>query len=123
MFGKFSLDSLALAAFGVDAESFKNAESAFVKNASRILTNTFLDMALIFLKFIPGVPFLLGFFKINIIKLKQTKIFIDMIIKTIEDRRQTKERKNDMIDLMMDCIIEKSMADENDNQFETFPTK
>ena len=68
MFGKFSLDSLALAAFGVDAESFKNAESAFVKNASRILTNTFLDMALFFLKFIPGVPFLLGFFKTSATK-------------------------------------------------------
>ena len=116
VFGKFSLDALASAAFGVNAESFTNDKSVFVKNAARIFTNTRLDTALFALKLIPGVPVLFNLFKINIFKPKQTKFFVDVIMQTIKNRKQTKERKNDMIDLMMDCIKEESILDDNPNE-------
>ena len=35
-FGKYSMDSIASCAFGVDAESFDNPQSKFVKNARDI---------------------------------------------------------------------------------------
>ena len=34
VFGKFSMDTIASCAFGVDAQSFSSTESEFVKNAS-----------------------------------------------------------------------------------------
>ena len=118
VYGKFSLDSLASAAFGVDAESFANNKSVFVKNASRMFTNTQLDTVLFSLKLIPGIKSLCKFFKINIFKPKATKFVVDVIMQTIKTRRQTNERKNDMIDLMMDCIKEESKSVENEDQHE-----
>jgi len=116
VFGKFSLDSLASAAFGVDAESFTNEKSVFVKNAAKMFINDRLDTALIALKFIPGIPFVFEFFKININKPKETKYFVDVITQTINTRRQTQERKNDLVDLMMDCIKEESKCDEQEDE-------
>merc|ERR1712130_53283 len=46
--GKFSLDTLASCAFGVDGQSFEDKESVFVNNASRIFTNTKMDQFKIF---------------------------------------------------------------------------
>ena len=55
VFGKFSLDALASAAFGVDGESFTNKESLFVKYAARIFEQTKLDMIIFSLRMIPGL--------------------------------------------------------------------
>ena len=54
VFGKFSLDALASAAFGVDGESFTNKDSLFVKYAARIFEATKLDMTIFSLRMIPG---------------------------------------------------------------------
>ena len=35
-FGKFSMDTIASCAFGMDAESFTNTESKFVQNARSV---------------------------------------------------------------------------------------
>ena len=37
-------------------------------------------------------------------KPKETKFFKDIILQTIEHRRKTNHRENDLIDLMLDCI-------------------
>ena len=54
-FGKFSLDSLASCAFGMDAQSFTDKNSVFVKYSARIFQNTLLDNLTAFSRFIPGV--------------------------------------------------------------------
>ena len=54
VFGKFSLDALASAAFGVDGESFTNKDSLFVKYAARIFEATKFDMTIFSLRMIPG---------------------------------------------------------------------
>ena len=46
--GKFSLDTLASCAFGVDGQSFEDKESVFVNNAARIFSNTKMDQFKIF---------------------------------------------------------------------------
>ena len=53
-----------------------------------------------------GVPELLSFFKIDTNKPQETKFFKDVIMQTIKMRRESKERKNDLIDLMLDAIKE-----------------
>merc|ERR1712172_383676 len=69
--GKFSLDTLASCAFGVDGQSFEDKESVFVK-------------------------------------------------KTIQQRKVSKERKGDLIDLMLDAMegLKEEEEGENEDQYE-----
>jgi len=121
VFGKFSLDALASSAFGVDGQSFKNKDSVFVKNAAAIFKQSALENCIFALKFIPGVPELCEFFKIDANKPKETRFFRDIILQTIRARKETKERKNDLIDLMLDCIkedIKEDVIEEPTDQYE-----
>jgi len=111
VFGKFSLDALASSAFGVNAESFKNENSKFVKYAAATFKTSALENITIALKFIPGVPQFCEFFKINSFKPKETRFFRDIIQQTIRTRRETQERKNDLVDLMLDCMKDDTQAD------------
>merc|ERR1719499_13166 len=115
VFGKFSLDALASAAFGVNAESFTNSNSKFVENAARLFQTNFMDGLLTALKLIPGVPLICKVFNINTFHPKETRFFFKVINQTIKMRRQTNERKNDLIDLMLDCMKEEALAHEDDD--------
>eukprot|EP00092_Neocalanus_flemingeri_P035217 GFUD01038321.1.p1 GENE.GFUD01038321.1~~GFUD01038321.1.p1 ORF type:complete len:542 (+),score=134.82 GFUD01038321.1:26-1627(+) len=116
VFGKFSLDALASSAFGVNAESFTNKDSKFVRYAATIFKHSKLDIAIIVAKFIPGVPQLLDTLKLNTFKAKETKYFRDIILQTIKNRKQTNERKNDLVDLMLDCIKEDTAGNDEDEE-------
>jgi len=117
-FGKFSMDSIASCAFGVDPESFTNKESSFVKNAARVFTTKPIDMLMILLALIPGFQTLNKYLKLSIFPAPETSFFVNIIKQTIENRKNTKERRNDMVDLMLDAIREEdsnSKKDENEN--------
>merc|ERR1719320_1648095 len=110
VFGKFSMDTIASCAFGVDAESFDNEDSQLVKNAAKIFTFSLLDgLKIIGVAMIPGLDKVYEFFNINVMKPKETGFFVDVIRKTIKRRRESDERRNDLIDLMLDA-----MSEEND---------
>jgi len=116
VFGKFSLDALASSAFGVNAESFTNKNSKFVEYAAETFKQSKLELVVFAIKFIPGVTELLNLFKFNTFKPKETRFFRDIILQAIRTRRQTKERKNDMVDLMLDCIKDDSPVDNDDDE-------
>merc|ERR1712106_1252130 len=101
----------ASSAFGVNAESFKNENSKFVKYAAATFQTSALENITIALKFIPGVPQFCELFKINCFKPKETRFFRDIIQQTIRTRRETQERKNDLVDLMLDCMKDGTQAD------------
>jgi len=106
-FGKFSMDTIASCAFGVDAESFDNADSLFVKNAAQIFTFSLLDgLRILGVHLIPGMDKFYEIFNINIMHPKETGFFVDVIRKTIKHRRESNERRNDLIDLMLDAMSE-----------------
>ena len=120
-FGKYSLDALASCAFGVDGQSFTNDNSVFVKNAAEIF-NQIYAIYIILIKIIPGTNQLLELLNINIMKPKETKYFRDMILNTMNARKKSKARRNDIIDLMLDCLKEDEAEDkegeDNNNQFD-----
>ena len=120
LFGKFSIDGLASAAFGIDAQSFTNEDSIFVKHAARINRIETFEQIILTLRMIPGVPNFFEFFKINTIYPTETKFFRDIILQSIKLRRQTGERKNDLIDLMLDAIKEEHETEEDgeEDQYE-----
>ena len=103
--GKFSLDTLASCAFGVDGQSFEDKQSIFVKNAARIFTITTMDQLKMFSGLlIPGMAELFRLLGMNSMKPKQTLFFVDVVKQTIRERKASKVRKNDLIDLMLDAM-------------------
>ena len=118
VFGKFSLDALASSAFGVNGESFTNDKSVFVKHAKRVFQTKFMDIIHIILRMLPGSHHIYGALKINSTAPEATKFFRDVITQTIRMRRESKERKNDLIDLMLDVIKEDTKEEENGDECE-----
>ena len=124
VFGKFSLDALASSAFGVNGESFTNEKSVFVKHAKRAFQVKFMDVIHIIAKMIPGSQYVYSAFKINTTAPEATKFFKDVITQSIRMRKESKERKNDLIDLMLDVIkedqedIKEEDKDECEDQYE-----
>ena len=122
VFGKFSMDGISSTAFGVNSESFTNENSKFVKYASAMFKSSNLELLLAAVKFIPGVPQMFNLLKVNNFKPKETRFFRDIILQTIRARRNTKERKNDLVDLMLDCINDDTNVnnggDETTDQYE-----
>jgi len=119
--GKFSLDTLASCAFGVDGQSFEDKESVFVNNAARIFTNSTMDQFKIFgAMLIPGMAKVMRLMGMNTFKPKETLFFANIVRKTIQQRKASKERKDDLIDMMLDAMegFKEEDQDENEDQYE-----
>ena len=119
--GKFSMDTLASCAFGVDGQSFEDKESVFVNNAARLFRNTKLDQ----FKFmgsmlIPGMGKMMRLMGLNTFKPKQTVFVANVVKNTIKQRKASKERKDDLIDLMLDAMegLKEEDEEENEDQYE-----
>ena len=106
MMGKFSMDSIASCAFGMDAQSFTNPKSEFVKMAKNIFTRSKFDYITKAVTILPFGKKILTLLNVNISKQKETEFFIDVIKQSIERRRKTLDRRNDMVDMMVELLDE-----------------
>ncbi len=77
--GKFSLDSIASCAFGVEAKAFSDADSPFVRNVLSVFSRSSKDAVKIMLSNIPGMVGLMRIFDISIFKPQETQFFRDTI--------------------------------------------
>ena len=98
------MDSLACCAFGLNPKSFEDNSGVFVKYAASVFQVSVLDNIKLMTRFFPGSVWLQQKLNINFFKPKETKYFKDIIIKTIQHRRETGVGANDLIDLMLDCM-------------------
>lgn len=114
-FGKYSLDGLASCAFGMDAESFTNEKSVFVKYAAAIFNSDVMDNLNFLFSLLPGVNWLKKTLDINVFKPQAIKYFKDVIMKNLEARRKSTVRRNDLLDLMLDAMKGEEKADEIDS--------
>ena len=122
--GKFSMDTIASCAFGVDAQSFTNDKSLFVKYAQNIfhsdISQALKFMLCLLLPFGIGKK-ILGFMgKSAFFKVTETEFFYDVLVESLKVRKESKQRRNDLVDLMLDAIKGdlKADVDHNENQFE-----
>ena len=121
MLGKYSMDTIASCAFGVNAEAFSNKQSKFVEYASHIFEQRLIDMVkLAVAVFLPGGNKILSAMKTSVMRETETEFFYSAIMSSLNHRRQTKTRRNDLIDLMLDAIKGEmeTGADEEEEQFE-----
>ena len=120
MFGKFSLDALASCAFGVDANSFSDSEShPFAYHAAEIFTQDKLSFFGNAFKFIPGMSQIFKYFNINVVHPKSISFFRDIVLQTIQARRDSKQKRNDLIDLILECMKDDNLneEEEDDDQY------
>ena len=110
LMGKFSMDALASCAFGVDSGSFTNENSEFIKAADKVFdfVNPWAILQNVIAMFTPKTvkKFFhnLGFTNFAIIaNLKEHKFFQDVVEASINQRKQSKIRRNDLVDLMIDA--------------------
>ena len=113
-FGKFSMDSIASCAFGLDAQSFSNRASKFVENARSVFRRNIWDALKLVPFFIPGGIPVLHALGISLFKMSETKFFYEIIKSTMERRIATKERRNDLVDSAIDAMKELSDQEESD---------
>merc|ERR1712181_71272 len=93
----------------------------FVNNAASIFTTSGLDQFKIFgSMMIPGMAKMMRLMGTNTFKPKQTMFFVNIVKKTIQQRKATKERKGDLIDLMLDAMegLKEEEEEENEDQYE-----
>ena len=119
--GKYSMDTIALCAFGVDAQSFDNTNSLFTTYASNVFSGGGMArMFKFFLLFIPGGMKLLKMLGLSFNLVTETDFFYNAVVSSMKHRRETKTRRNDLVDLMMDAVKGEINVEENDESGEQF---
>merc|ERR1719270_1901898 len=96
MFGKFTLDAIATSGFGIECNSFKEPDNIFRLNAIELVRVT---PKYVLQFFLPKVAQRLG---LTLLDRNHTKFFVNIIRKTMESRRVTGRRRNDIIDIFLD---------------------
>ena len=100
IYGCYTMDGLASAAFGMDINSFEKGNSSlFTKYAENLFKISAIESILLVLKMtMPGFPSILDRLNINIWKKTETKFFHEVVLSTIKTRREGKqERRNDLV--------------------------
>ena len=101
-----SMDTIASCAFGVDSQSFTNENSKFVKYAKNVfeqdITQAIKLMIALFLPY--GKKLLNAMGKSIFFKKIETEFFYEVLLESLKQRRESKYRRNDLVDLMLDAL-------------------
>jgi len=106
VYGKFTIDAIAASGFGIELNSFKEPESLFRTTALKMTRaegySSKLDMPKMMLAII--APSVCKFLGISIMPSGTAEFFAKIIRQTVEQRRLTGTRRNDIVDLLLDEI-------------------
>ena len=95
-------DTISSCALGVDAGSIRGeADKKFLAAVKDIFNMKTHEAILSVLYLIPPVRFALDRLKVPLVKPRSTKYFHSLLTQTLRHRRETGERRNDLIDLMV----------------------
>ncbi len=89
--------------------------------ANSISRTYLMEGIIIAMAIIPGTSFLIRKLGVPIFKPKETMFFYHVIRNTIKHRLETKTRRNDLIDMMIDALREDDadqIKDEDESQFD-----
>ena len=120
--GKYSMDTIASCAFGVDSQAFTNKDSKFVEYTANLFQTTASD-GIKFMLYV--IPFDIGIHILRALNLPfwkkdEAEFFYNVILDSLKQRKESKVRRNDLIDLMVDAVKGEigDDHDHNNNQFE-----
>jgi len=119
LFGKYTLDAIATSGFGIESNSFKEPDSVFRKTALRMVRAegyaSIMDIPKFFILII--APKLARFIGLTMMPTGTVEFFTNIIRQTVEQRRISGKRRNDIIDLLLDEI--KKIEEEKDDDTTT----
>ena len=120
MLGKYSMDTIASCAFGVDAESFTNSNSKFVQFGRRLFNQYITDGLKVFLALLPGGCKILNALDKSLMPKKETTYLYEAMLSSLNHRKEHNIRRNDLIDLMLDALKGDLVEEinEDEDQFE-----
>ena len=116
-FGKFSMDVIASCAFGIEAQSFQDGDvqTEFVSQAKRLMELTWRDRFRMFMCTFPWPRLLTTVTGMSLLfKNGMTNFFYKTIKGTIDHRMSTGQKRNDLIDMMVDAM--KDQLDTSDER-------
>ena len=117
--GKFSMDTIASCAFGLDANVHENEKSVFVQYATEIFKQKLSARIKFMVGALPLGKYILRALNLSVSSKVETEFFYEVVMKTLKQRRETQIRRNDLIDMMMDAIRGDIVDEANEmDQFE-----
>ena len=122
--GKYSMDTIASCAFGVDAQVYTNNESDFVKNASNMFKPQ--TTSKVFKSIMENVPFDIGVYIMRLFNISfnpfqsSIEFFYNVVLDTLKSRQKSGSKRNDLIDLMLDAVKGDISGEKDHNGNETF---
>ena len=111
--GRYTMDVIASAAFGIDSQNFKNKNSVFAQMRTRFQNHFtgFLGTVRSFSSAVaPGIYRLLRF---KCLDETATEFFTDVVLKTIKHRETTGEKRNDFLQLIIEAKNGNLKVEEN----------
>ena len=102
--GKMTLDSIATAGFGIEENSFENPKNRFREMTLTLVgapgyTSVWNMPKILIMMILPFVGKLFGW---SMMSKTATNFFVDIITRTYQQRKESKMRRNDVIDVMVD---------------------
>ena len=92
----YSMDTIASAAFGIDAESFTNDKSKFIEYAKNIFKSRLIDGLKIAIAILPGGIKLFQAFNLSVMKKTETEFFYHVVVSALKHRKETETRRGDL---------------------------
>lgn len=112
IYGAFTMDIIASAAFSTKIDSHNNPENEFVRHARDVFKMNINYRFVLYLLF----PRLMRFFRIPVFPPGGVKFFTKTTLQIIEERKRTGQTRNDFLQLLMDTAKEQSETEKNAGQ-------
>ncbi|GFX75022.1 cytochrome P450 3A21 [Trichonephila clavipes] len=121
MYGAFTMDVIASAAFSTKLDSLNDPENEFVKAAKNAFSTDFSWRVALFQLF----PNLMTWFRVAIFPPEPMNFFKSVTLRIIEERKKTGQTRNDFLQLLIDTAKEnpqdqKPEEDKNDDTTSAF---
>lgn len=123
LYSMFTLDGIATAGFGIETNSFKDPDNIFRKTALKMVRapgySSWTDWIEMFaIMFLPGP--IKAALKLDFFPKGTLEFFADIVKKAMDHRKATGERRNDIIDLILDQMKEgkEEVKEDTEDDFE-----
>ncbi|CAL1287241.1 unnamed protein product [Larinioides sclopetarius] len=110
LFGAFTMDVIANAAFGTQIDSHNDPRNPFVQHVKKMVDGFSLITMILalnapdwFWRFVP--------FNLNPIRIDKDHFFRDVTLSVIQQRKETGRRYNDLLQILMDAAYEANQAE------------
>ena len=111
--GKFSMGAIASCAFGLDAKTFGETESPFVRFARTFFITTPLEGLKLLAYMMPGGSRLMQKIGIPVAKEAENMFFYNTITSVIDQRKKNPgQKRNDLVDMMLEAMHGRSKTNQ-----------